>query len=82
MWLLTRSPPGGAPQVKGGDKGWSHQAVWADADDWFERRQADEQLSELENAERLKAQAAENARHTAQVLGTDGAQEAADAAAE
>ena len=58
----------GNAQIKGGDKGWSHQAVWADADDWFERRQADEQLSELENAERLKKQAAENAVHTAQVL--------------
>lgn len=21
-------------KIKGGDKGWSHQAVWADADDW------------------------------------------------
>lgn len=58
-------------KIKGGDKGWSHQPVWADADDWFEKRQADEELGALENAERLKAQAAENARHTA---GADGRQ--------
>lgn len=57
-------------QIKGGDKGWSHQPVWADADDWYEKRQVDDELSALENSERLKAQAAENARHTAQVSGT------------
>jgi peptidyl-prolyl isomerase E (cyclophilin E) len=22
-------------KIKGGDKGWSHQPVWADADDWW-----------------------------------------------
>lgn len=24
-------------KIKGGDKGWSTQAVWADADDWWGR---------------------------------------------
>lgn len=22
-------------KIKGGDKGWASQAVWADADDWY-----------------------------------------------
>jgi hypothetical protein len=25
-------------KIKGGDKGWSSQAVWADADDWWAAR--------------------------------------------
>jgi hypothetical protein len=25
-------------KIKGGDKGFSHQPVWADADDWYERQ--------------------------------------------
>lgn len=50
-------------KIKGGDKGWSHQAVWADADDWFERQEAEDQLSKLEDEQRLKAQKEENAKH-------------------
>lgn len=35
-------------KVKGGDKGWSHQPVWADADDWYERQLAEQELEQLE----------------------------------
>lgn len=53
-------------KIKGGDKGWSHQAVWADADDWFERQEAEDQLSKLEDEQRRKAQQEENAKHLPQ----------------
>lgn len=42
-------------KVKGGDKGWSHQPVWADADDWYERQLAEQELEQLEQ-EQAKAQ--------------------------
>lgn len=45
-------------KIKGGDKGWSHQAVWADADDWYEKHLADEELGKLEDEERKKREAA------------------------
>jgi peptidyl-prolyl isomerase E (cyclophilin E) len=35
-------------KIKGGDKGWASQAVWADADDWYERAEAEQQLAALE----------------------------------
>lgn len=41
-------------KVKGGDKGWSHQPVWADADDWYERQLAEQELEQLEQ-EQAKA---------------------------
>ncbi|KFM22968.1 Peptidyl-prolyl cis-trans isomerase E [Auxenochlorella protothecoides] len=49
-------------KIKGGDKGWASQPVWADADDWFERAEAENQLEELEERE---AKAAERAALTA-----------------
>lgn len=44
-------------KIKGGDKGWSHQPVWADADDWYEKQLAEDELDKLDEAERKKAQA-------------------------
>lgn len=41
-------------KIKGGDKGWSSQPVWADADDWYERAQAEQALDALEEADRKK----------------------------
>ena len=32
-------------KIKGGDKGFSHQPVWADADDWYERAEAEQVTS-------------------------------------
>ncbi|KAK9842030.1 hypothetical protein WJX81_004927 [Elliptochloris bilobata] len=49
-------------KIKGGDKGFSHQAVWADADDWYEKAEAEGELEKLEEAERQKALAAESAK--------------------
>ncbi|CAK0781365.1 hypothetical protein CVIRNUC_005355 [Coccomyxa viridis] len=44
-------------KIKGGDKGFSHQPVWADADDWYERAAAENELAELEETQRKKAEA-------------------------
>jgi peptidyl-prolyl isomerase E (cyclophilin E) len=43
-------------KIKGGDKGWSHQPVWADADDWYEKQLAEEDLKKMEDDQRLRAQ--------------------------
>ena len=32
-------------KIKGGDKGWSHQAVWADADKYMEEMEAEQELT-------------------------------------
>ncbi|PSC71773.1 Peptidyl-prolyl cis-trans isomerase E [Micractinium conductrix] len=34
-------------KIKGGDKGFASQAVWADADDWYEKHIAEEELEKL-----------------------------------
>ncbi|KAG0584720.1 hypothetical protein M758_3G231400 [Ceratodon purpureus] len=39
-------------KIKGGEQGWASQAVWADADTWFERQQQEEEMKRL-NAEHL-----------------------------
>ena len=44
-------------KIKGGDKGFSHQPVWADADDWYERAEAENELAKLEEVQRKKAEA-------------------------
>ena len=44
-------------KIKGGDKGFSHQPVWADADDWYERAAAENELAELEETQLKKAEA-------------------------
>ncbi|KAK2079334.1 hypothetical protein QBZ16_003025 [Prototheca wickerhamii] len=64
-------------KIKGGDKGWASQAVWADADDWYERADAEQQLEQLEEKE---AKAAERAALT-KAAGLD-AMEAAEAGLE
>lgn len=53
-------------KVKGGDKGWAHQAVWADADDYYERHLAEQELERLDQEQLAKARAEEER----QVLGT------------
>jgi peptidyl-prolyl isomerase E (cyclophilin E) len=35
-------------KIKGGDKGWSHQPVWADADEYLAEQQAEEEFARLE----------------------------------
>jgi len=41
-------------KIKGGDKGWASQPVWADTDAWMEKQEAEEQLEALEDEERVK----------------------------
>lgn len=45
-------------KIKGGDKGWASQPVWADTDAWMEKQMAEQQLEELEDEERRKSEAA------------------------
>lgn len=45
-------------KIKGGDKGWASTAVWADTDDWYEKQVAAEQLDNLEEEQRRKAEVA------------------------
>lgn len=35
-------------KIKGGDKGWSHQPVWADADKYMEEMEAEQELEQLD----------------------------------
>jgi len=51
-------------KIKGGDKGFSHQAVWADADDWYERAEAEQELEKLEDEKRLKEQKVVSDKYT------------------
>ena len=44
-------------KIKGGDKGFSHQPVWADADDWYERAEAEHELEKLTEEQQKKAAA-------------------------
>lgn len=45
-------------KIKGGDKGFATQAVWADADDWYEKHIAEEELDKLaEQQEKAKKKA-------------------------
>ena len=48
-------------KIKGGEKGWSHQAVWADADRYLEELEADQELTEYEKQQKAKAAAGETA---------------------
>lgn len=43
-------------KIKGGDKGWSHQAVWADADRYLEERLAEEELDAHDRAQKKAAE--------------------------
>lgn len=51
-------------KIKGGDKGWSHQAVWADTDDWYDRQAAEQELEKLDEEAKQKARAAETDKYT------------------
>jgi peptidyl-prolyl isomerase E (cyclophilin E) len=44
-------------KIKGGDKGWSHQPVWADADKYMEELAADQELEELDKEQQRQARA-------------------------
>jgi peptidyl-prolyl isomerase E (cyclophilin E) len=56
-------------KIKGGDKGFSHQAVWADADKYLEERLAEQ---ELDAHERREAKKGDGAPAEAEVQDTDG----------
>lgn len=43
-------------KIKGGDKGWASQPVWADADDWYEKQVAEQELERLEEDTRKAAE--------------------------
>ena len=49
-------------RIKGGDKGWSHQPVWADADRYIEEQLAEQGLEELEKQQREKEKEEERDR--------------------
>lgn len=53
-------------KIKGGDKGWSHQPVWADADKYMEEMLAEQELEahEREQQKRIEEPAAETAAAT------------------
>ncbi len=73
-------------KIKGGDKGWSHQPVWADADAYLREQAAEEEFSALERENEARARAgsttagAEGAG-AAPATGGDDAMEALEAAA-
>ena len=46
-------------KIKGGDKGWSHQAVWADADKYMEEMEAEQELEQLEKLQKKKTKEGE-----------------------
>ena len=49
-------------KIKGGDKGWSHQAVWADTDSWLDRQAQEQEVKEmLKEAEAPKVGAPKDA---------------------
>jgi peptidyl-prolyl isomerase E (cyclophilin E) len=45
-------------KIKGGDKSFSHQPVWADADQYLDERLAEQEIDAHERREALKAAAA------------------------
>jgi len=42
-------------KIKGGDKGWSHQPVWADADKYMQELEAEQEFERLEKEQDLAA---------------------------
>ncbi len=42
-------------KIKGGEKGFSHQPVWADADRYLEELEAEQELDEHEKQQQAKA---------------------------
>lgn len=53
-------------KIKGGDKGWSHQPVWADADEYLAEQQAEEEFQQLEKENENKRKAAMAAKQQQQ----------------
>lgn len=49
-------------KIKGGDKGWSHQPVWADADEYLAEQQAEEEFQQLEKENEARRKAAQAAQ--------------------
>mmetsp|Transcript_22788 Transcript_22788/g.49934 ORF Transcript_22788/g.49934 Transcript_22788/m.49934 type:complete len:151 (-) Transcript_22788:577-1029(-) len=47
-------------KIKGGDKGWSHQPVWADADKYIEELEAEQELENLEKLQKAGKPAEES----------------------
>ncbi|KIZ03089.1 hypothetical protein MNEG_4873 [Monoraphidium neglectum] len=43
-------------KIKGGDKGWSHQPVWADADKYIEELAAEQELEAIDREQKKKRQ--------------------------
>lgn len=68
---------GGA--AEGGDKGFSHQAVWADADKYMEEMEAEQELAAYEEEAKSKAKlaAAEAEAERALMAAAQGSSEAA-----
>jgi peptidyl-prolyl isomerase E (cyclophilin E) len=59
-------------KIKGGDKGWSHQPVWADADKYIEELAAEQEFEALEKEQKKKArEAAAKAGAVAPATGDD-----------
>ena len=54
--------------MAGGDKGWSHQAVWADADKYMEEMEAEQELTELEKQLKKQSKGMEGASEGDQAL--------------
>lgn len=51
-------------KIKGGDKGFSHQPVWADSDNWFEKMTAENELEKLETEQKRKEEREEADKFT------------------
>lgn len=45
-------------KIKGGDKGWSHQPIWADADKYMEEVEAEQELEEYDKEQQRQAETA------------------------
>lgn len=43
-------------KIKGGDKGWASQPVWADVDSWQEKKTIEEEVEKLAEIEKMKAE--------------------------
>ncbi|XP_024363458.1 uncharacterized protein [Physcomitrium patens] len=67
-------------KMKGGEQGWASQAVWADADTWFERQQQEEEINRLNVEHQATVSAAEEADRKKLQEAQEGETEQGDAA--
>lgn len=65
-------------RIKGGDKGWASQPVWADADNYIDELAAQEELEALDREQRKRRQQEEVARAAAGAGAGAGAAEGGD----